>query len=157
MKKILYLFIAIYVLLNTSLVQAGNANGRGNYGTAPQEVLYRVVGEANIENKIQDTQLDRISADADMQFSSEYKIANTLNSIRIKIAPYLQWFMFIGLSVATILIIITWFQLVTSVQSGEDTKKAQGRIKNIVIGLLIMTGFYIITRIIMSLLAYMLQ
>lgn len=157
MKKILYLFMCLYVILNSSIVKAWNASSRWNYGTAPSEVLYRIVWEANVENKIQDTQLDRISATADMQFSSEYQITNTLNSIRIKIAPYLQWFMFIGLSVATILIIITWFQLVTSVQSGEDVKKAQWRIKNIVIGLLIMTWFYIITRIIMSLIAYALQ
>ncbi len=149
--------MCLYVILNSSIVKAGNANSRWSYGTSPTEVLYRVVWQANIENKIQDTQLDRISATADMQFSSEYQITNTLNSIRIKIAPYLQWFMFIWLSIATILIIITGFQLVTSVQSGEDVKKAQGRIKNIVIWLLIMTWFYIITRIIMSLLAYALQ
>ncbi len=89
----------------------------GNYGTSPTEVLDRVAGEANVGTRIQDTQLDRISSVADQQFASKYQIANTLNSFRIKVAPYLQWFMFIGLSIATVMIIITGFQLVTSVQS----------------------------------------
>ncbi|MBP6086202.1 hypothetical protein KA478_03285 [Patescibacteria group bacterium] len=76
-----------------------------------------MASDANAQTHIQDTQLDGINSETDQAFASKYKIANTLNSIRIKIAPYLQWFMFIGLSVATILIIVTGFQLVTSVQS----------------------------------------
>lgn len=158
MRKILYVCFGMTVaLLNTSLVNAAGTWGWGNYGTSPSEVLDRVAWEANVETKIQDTQLDRISSVADQQFSSKYQIANTLNSFRLKIAPYLQWFMFIGLSIATALIIITGFQLVTSVQSGSDTKKAQWRIKNIAIGIIIMTWFYVITRLFMSLVAYVLQ
>jgi hypothetical protein len=101
-------------------------------------VLDAVVGKANQTTKIQDTALDKVS-NTKGQFATKYRVANTLDSIRVEIAPYLQWFIFIGLSVATILIIITGFQLVTSQQSGEDTKKAQGRIKNIVIGIIILT------------------
>jgi hypothetical protein len=66
---------------------------------------------------VQDTKLDTISSVARQQFASKYPIANTLNSFRIIVAPYLQWFMFIGLSIATVMIIITGFQLVTSAQS----------------------------------------
>jgi uncharacterized membrane protein YidH (DUF202 family) len=65
--------------------------------------------------------------------------------------------MFIGLSIATVMIIITGFQLVTSAQSWYDTKKAQERIKNITIGIIVMTWFYTITRLFMSLVAYVLQ
>ncbi len=157
MKKLLYVYFGIVVtILSVAWVNASTSS-RGNYGTSPTEVLDRVVGEANIETRIQDTQLDRISGIRDWQFASKYQIANTLDSIRVQIAPYLQWFMFIGLSIATVMIIITGFQLVTSVQSGSDTKKASARIKNIAIGIIIMTWFYVITRLFMSLVAYVLQ
>jgi hypothetical protein len=128
----------------------------GNENTRPQEILDRVVWNANRTNKIQDTQLDGVSSTTNQQFAGQYKIANTLNSIRVGIAPYLQWFMFIWLTVATVLIIITGFQLVTSIQSGMDSKKALGRIKNIAIGIAVLTWFYIITRLFMSLLGYFL-
>lgn len=158
MRKLLYVIFWMSVaLINTSLVNGVSAAGWWAYGTSPTEVLDRVVWEANVETKIQDTQLDRISSVADQQFSSKYQIANTLNSFRIKIAPYLQWFMFIGLSIATVMIIITGFQLVTSMQSGADTKKARSRILNIAIGIIVMTWFYIFTRLFMSLVAYVLQ
>lgn len=158
MKKILCISLGIVAtIMGSPLVIAAWAEGWGNYGTSPTEVLHRVVGEANVETKIQDTQLDRISSVSDQQFTSKYQIANTLNSFRIKVAPYLQWFMFIGLSIATVMIIITGFQLVTSVQSGADTKKASTRIKNIAIGIIVMTWFYVITRLFMSLVAYVLQ
>lgn len=146
-----YLFIGIF-----ASVQGMLGIGRGSYGTSPSEVVDRIVGEANATNKIQDTELDKVT-DKEWQFATKYKLANTLDSIRMAIAPYLQWFMFIGLTIATVLLIITWFQYVTSGQTGEDTKKLQGRIKNIIIWIVILTWFYIITRIFMSLIAYILQ
>lgn len=93
----------------------------------------------------------------DGQFATKYKIANTLDSIRIKMAPYLQWFLYIGLSIGTVLIIITGLQLVTSAQSEMDTKKAISKIKNIVIGVIVLTGVYSILRIFTSILGYFLQ
>lgn len=147
--------MSLVVICQGSLTFAAKSQGRGNYGTSPTEVLDRMVWEANATNKIQDTQLDRIT-DKEWQFATKYKVANTLDSIRMKIAPYLQWFIFIWLTVATVLLIITGFQFVTSGQTGADTKKLQWRIKNIIIGVIILTGFYIITRIFMSLIAYVL-
>jgi Type IV secretion system pilin len=148
--------VAIMLACCFGMWTSASAASRGDYGTQPSEVLDRVVGDANKVVKIQDTALDRVT-ESQGQFASKYKVANTLDSVRQNIAPYLQWFIFIGLAVATILIIITGFQLVTSQSSGEDTKKAQGRIKNIVIGIVIMTGFYLIVKIFMSLLSYILQ
>lgn len=156
MKKICWLFIGTLISLVSLFGTNSFAAWWGNYWTAPSEVLDRVVWEANVWSPVQDTKLDRIS-DTNWQFATQYKLTNTLDSIRQEIAPYLQWFMFIGLSVATVMIIITGFQLVTSVQSGADTKKAAWRIKNIAIGIIVMTWFYIITRLFMSLVAYVLQ
>lgn len=156
MMRIVYVLLMGFIASITTSVFASTA-GRGNYGTTPDEILDRVAWEANAQVKIQDTQLDKVNSVADQAYEWKYKLANTLNSIRVHIDPYLQWFMFIGLSVATLLIIITGFQLVTSVQSGSDTKKAQSRIKNIAIGLLVLTWCYIILRLFMSLLAYATQ
>jgi hypothetical protein len=65
------------------------------------------VGKANVGDPIQDTRLDGISSTAQQAYDSRFKISNTLNSFRVLIGPYLQQFMFFGLSLATILIIIS--------------------------------------------------
>jgi hypothetical protein len=118
-------------------VSMASSTSRGSYGSQPDEIFDRVAGEANKNVRIQDTALDRVS-NTNGKFATKYRIANTLDSLRKAIAPYLQWFIYIGLSVSTLLIVVSGFQLVTSQQSGEDTKKVQSRIKNIVIGIVIM-------------------
>lgn len=80
-------------------------------------------------------------------------MANTLDSIRIKIAPYLQWLFFIGLGAAVILIIYNGILLMTGAVSGEDYKKVTGRIKNIAIGVGVLTGFAIIIRVFIAILS----
>jgi hypothetical protein len=163
MRKYVYVLLGIIVLLHGATFADEAATTpdpkpvwRGSYGTQPQEILDRVVREANVGDRIQDTRLDGISATAQQAYDSRFKISNTLNSFRVLIWPYLQQFMFFGLSLATILIIISWFQLVTSAQSGMDTKKALERIQNIALGIFILTGVYIILRIFLALIAYML-
>ena len=149
-----YLFIGIFASVQWMLGAA--APWRWQYGTSPDEVLDRIVGEANATVKIQDTQLDKVT-DAEWQFATKYKITNTLDSLRMKVAPYLQWFIYIGLAVATILLIITGFEFVVSWQTWQDTKKLQWRIKNIIIGIVVLTWFYVIARIFTSLIAYFLK
>jgi hypothetical protein len=48
----------------------------------------------NDGNRIQDNALKDIT-DKQGQYASEYKFANTLDSIRIQIAPYIQWTMYL--------------------------------------------------------------
>lgn len=147
--------MVFFALINTSIVSA--ASSRGRFGWSPNEILNRFVGEANVETKIQDTQLDRVSKERDQMFDSRYPIANTLNSIRMNIAPYLQWLLYFGLSIGAILIVYTWFQLVTSVQSWADMKATQARLKNIILWLLIMTWCYALIRIFLAALVYILS
>lgn len=52
-----------------------------------------------------------------------------------------------------VLIIYTGFLLVTGAFSGEDQKKAIARIKNIAIGVLVLTGFSKIIQLFLSLLS----
>ncbi|MEI7477832.1 MAG: hypothetical protein WCJ81_04980 [bacterium] len=89
------------------------------------------MSDANKQDKVLNTTIG--ITDKTGQFDSKYKIANTLDSIRKAIVPYLDWFLYIGLSVATVLIIITGLQLVTSASSGMENKKAWTKIKNIAI------------------------
>ena len=120
------------------------------------EILNNVAGEANGEYKIQETALDGVDSNQGA-FASKYKIANTLDSIRIKIAPYLQYLFYFGLGLAVLLIIYTGFLLVTGAFSGEDSKKAIARVKNIAIGVVVLTGFSKIVQLFLSLLSDVLQ
>ncbi len=163
MRKYVYVLLGIIVLFHGATFADEAATTperkpvwRGSYDTQPEEILDRVVWEANVENPIQKTKLDWISDTAQQAYDSRFKISNTLNSFRVLIWPYLQQFMFFGLSLATILIIISGFQLVTSAQSGMDTKKALERIQNIALGIFILTGVYIILRVFLAVVAYML-
>lgn len=153
MKKfILSGMIVIALLMGFSFAGTTTSNSRGDKGSSPVEILDRVAGEANVEYKIQDTALDGVNDDQGA-FASKYKMANTLDSLRIKIAPYLQWAFYIGLSIATILIVYYGILLVTGAVSGEDIKKTVGKIKNVAIGVAILTGFAIIIRLFISLLS----
>ena len=118
------------------------------HGSDPIHILDTVAHDANEDYKIQDTQLNDVS-NLQGNFQSEFRIANTLDSIRINIDPYLQWAIYIGLSVGVILLIYNGFLLVTSGLHNEGERSAvTGRITNILIGVWIITGFMIIIKFI---------
>jgi hypothetical protein len=73
-----------------------------------------------------------------------------LDALRIAIAPYLQRAAYIALAVATIGIIYNGFLLVTG---QGDLGAARTSITNILIGVIIVTGFYAIIRIFVSLMS----
>lgn len=154
MKKLPYIcFVACSFLLVGNVFASTTTNdSRWDKGSSPIEILDRVAWESNAEYRIQETALDNVTDDQ-WAYATEYKIANTLDSIRIKIAPYLQWIFYIGLSAATLLIVYNGFLLVTWAVSGEDYKKVIGRIKNIAIGILVLTGFALIVRIFLAILS----
>ncbi len=156
-KKIFLGFLVAGMLAsNFAFAQTNTSNSRWDKGSSPSEILDSIAGQANSEYKIQDTALDQVSNDQ-WAYASKYKIANTLDSIRIKIAPYLQWIFYIWLGMAVILIIYNGILLVTGAVSGEDIKKVQWRIKNIAIGVAILTGFAIIVRVFISILSSVLS
>jgi|GEM_PF-504789 len=156
MKKIIISLLACSMLLSGA-VFAGTttSNSWGDKGSTPTQILDSIAGQANVEYKIQDTALDSVNDDQGA-FASKYKLANTLDSLRIKIAPYLQWAFYIGLSMAVIMIIYYGLLLVTGAVTGEDIKKTLGKIKNIAIGVGILTGFAIIIRLFIALLSSLL-
>ena len=95
MKKLIALIFAfILISSGSAFASTTTSNSRGNKGTSPTEILNSIAGEANSEYKIQETALDGVNDDQGA-FAAKYKMANTLDSLRIKIAPYLQWMFYI--------------------------------------------------------------
>lgn len=146
MKKIL-LWAVCLLLYSTAWT---NAHGRWDYGDTPMQVLDRIVDDANDEYNIQDTPLEAVN-EWGWQFNAEYKIANTLDSIRYNIAKYIQWVVFIGMALAVIGIIITGLLMVTKSISETEFAQIKSRIIGIVIGVLILGGFLAIIRLVLSL------
>ncbi len=125
----------------------------GSYGNNPLDILDTVAWEANDQYKIQETKLNEVS-NLEGGFPSQFRITNTLDSIRAKITPYIQWIMFIWLSLAVVLIIYNGLLLVTNSLHGDgEISSVQKRIINILIWVLVLTGFYFILQVTLSLIA----
>lgn len=129
---------------------------RSNLWNTPTTVLDRVAERVN-RDRIQENALNDTS-NTQWQYASEYKITNTLDALRVQITPYIQWTMFIGLSLAVILLIYNGFLMVTNWLHGEwDTSKVKTRIMNIIIGVVLLTWFYIIIQVGLAAIEYILQ
>lgn len=127
-----------------------------NDGTSASEIFDKIIRDANQWEKIQNTALDKTNA-SEWRFTGGYRITNTIDVLKDKINPYLQWFLFASLSIATILIIIVGVQLVTSSQSSYDMKKAIAKLKNIGIWIVLITGVYALIKLFMVALVYILK
>ncbi|MEI7562737.1 MAG: hypothetical protein WCJ39_03315 [bacterium] len=70
------------------------------------------------------------------------------------ISPYIQWAVYIGLSLAGILLIYNGFLMVThSIHGSGDISKLKKNIMYIMIGVILLTGFYFIIRLVASLMS----
>ena len=121
----------------------------------PENFLNRIVQTSNSNFKSQKTQLDDVSAAS--SFSGKYKITSTLENISTQIEPYLQWITFIGMTAGVILLARNGFKLVTNssgMVDGGDLKTVKGNIQNIVIGIVLLTWFVVIIKIIVWLLNF---
>lgn len=116
-------------------------------------LLDQISNGANQWNRIQETALNDIS-NIQGQYPSEYKIANTFDSIRIQIAPYIQWIVFLWLSFATIGLVYNGFTLVTSPAWWDGNEKAKDRIVSILKGVAILTWFYVIITLITMVISF---
>lgn len=148
MKKIL--LYSIIICYSLPLLSFAASDNRGKYGGNPIQILDNVVSEANDEYKIQQTALDA-ATDKQWAYASQYKIANTLDRFRNNINPYLQRAVYIGLSIAVILLIYNGFLMVTNAVHKEwETAKIKKNITNIIIGVIILTWFYFIIKLAVS-------
>lgn len=127
-----------------------------NEKTTPTEVLNYIVDGANKNSstRVQNTKFDQINNNSVPSVGgSQFKITATLAWIKANIRHYLQWVVFIGLIGATILLIRNGFRLVTnSAIGGWDIKTIKSNIKNILIGVVVMTSFLVIIKLVSALL-----
>lgn len=147
-KKFLFVFL---IFCPFAFLYADNTSSWA-WGRNPEEVLDKVVQDANKKDGVQETALDEIDGSYGIYWDDR-KITNTFDSIRENIAPYIDWAVFIGLSIATILIIYNWLMLVTLPVQSDATGKVMTRLKFIIIWVLIITGFYFIIKLVLSLVA----
>ena len=124
--------------------------------SSPTNVLDRFAARVNTE-RIQDNALNDTS-NIQWQYSSEYKLSNTLDAIRNQITPYIQWIMYIGLTISVILIIHNGLLMVTNALHDQwDIDKIKTRLKNIWIWVWLLTWFYVIIQLWLALIDYVLQ
>ncbi len=154
-KIILYLFATIFIRGNFGLiwfssqgVLAVEEKWRWNYGSDPIRILDKVVANANDDRAyaVQDTALDGVTA-----APGRYRIYNTLQRIRQNIAPYLQRTVYIWLTTAVILLIFNGLKMVTTwIHDAGKFESIKKNLINIVIGVLLLTGFYVIFKLIIA-------
>jgi hypothetical protein len=150
MKKVL-ISLFVFSFFSLPLLSFAQEWSWGNYGNDPISILDKVVQEANQDGKIQQTALDGIT-DQQWAYAKQYKIANTLDRIRKNINPYLQRAVYIGLSVAVILLIYNGFLMVTNSVHGEwDISKIKNRFIYILVWVLLLTGFYFVIKLAVAL------
>jgi len=95
----------------------------------------------------------RTYADGGAQwFGPDNRIANGAWILVEAISPYVQRLVFIGMSLAVILIIYNGFMIVVNAWDDNQITSAKDNIKYIVIGLLVLGGFYFILRVVSGLL-----
>lgn len=96
------------------------------------------------------------ATDSSIGQNGNFKITGTLDWLRMNIQPYLQWFVFIAYVIAVFLLILNGFKLVMGSSGMVDGKieTVKENIKNIVIGIVIMTSFVAIISIVNGLLNY---
>lgn len=149
--KIWILTFGFGLLMGTAIfAQTNNTPGRVGWWNSPEEIAATIVDKANEDIRVQDTKFDKIT-NKQWAYGKNYQITNTLERIRKNIQPYLQWMLYIGLIGATILLIWNGFRLVTnSVISWGDMKTVKGNIQTILVGVLIMTSFLILIKLVMA-------
>ncbi|UFX83189.1 hypothetical protein [Candidatus Absconditicoccus praedator] len=146
-KLILFCFVLAFSLLSFSYAEGGDGDQgpvkRGSRDASPNDVLDQV----REGRGVQDTQLDHV------QRQPGGSVEGTLDGVRMEIGTYINWAVFIGLSIAVILIIYNGLLLVTTSMNESVLEKVKTRLMYLGVGVLIMTGFYVIIQLVMSLLA----
>lgn len=147
MKKILYLFIVLWisflVALSTAPTQADDWHFDDDN---PVKVLETVKKNANAykSEEVQKTQLDNTTSKycTDIGVDDRFTFTRTLCYIKNNVWSYLQYVMFIWLAAATILLIWNWFKLVTSSDRGKQMTTFKKNLIYIIIWVTLLLWFY---------------
>lgn len=166
MKKILYLFLSVFVLFGSisPICLAWEGDGwDGNDEFSPIEhdewdsarrvikhnpvkLLDTIYYNANRtrSEEVQSTQYDFVSSTACANVPGTFAISNTLCNLKSLSGSYLQYIMYIWLTVATIMIIRNWFKLVTSQDREKQIRAFRTNLVYIVIWVILLIWFYYI-------------
>lgn len=146
MKKIFVLLVmSVCVLSWGGMVSF--AQDRWAVGSDPTQIIEQIRGEK--AEKIIQTELDRVDV-SEGWFEDQYRLANTLDSVRVNIAVYLQRLTFALLVAGVVLIIYNGLRLVLSPMQPEEAANVKKRLQYIIAWLLVGTGFYFLIKVILS-------
>ena len=156
MKKFIYLIVSIFVFMG-SFLSVSLAEDR-NFNQDPVDVLEAIKHNANkykIE-QVQNTKYDKISSKTcrELAVESKYTISRTLCSIKESSGSYLQYVVYAWLTLATIILIRNWFQLIISDNRWKQIGVFKQNIKYITIGVILLISFYWILDIFVSLVKF---
>jgi hypothetical protein len=149
---VLSVFAAFLTLNFSSVFASRNAYSEQPFGA--EKVLDQVVN--NSDKRIIESPLDEVTR-IEGQFDSDSRISNTLDSLRQNLSQYLNWILFLGLSGATILIVYNGLLMVTTPLTWDQLEKVKKRLINILVWVLVMTGFYFIIKVTLSIMNLVLE
>lgn len=127
-----------------------------NLDQNPVNILDHINNKANKKqsDRVQDTKLNNVQSvcnelagDGRIQ---KFTITKTLCNIKMKIASYLQYIIYIWLTAATIILIRNGFQLVTAEDKWKQMWVFKKNIMYIVIWVVLLVAFYYILDIFVS-------
>lgn len=153
MKRFNYvLFVILFVL--GLLVPIVSLQASWNWHQSPVDIVDEVRNKANALEEIQKTDLDhttsKYSACVWIAPDSRFTLTRTLCHIKENIKDYLQYAMYIWLTVATILLIRNGFRIVTSDNREKEIWNFKTNLKYIVIWVVLLTWFYYIIDILIG-------
>lgn len=153
--KIIFLWICGLLV---GLFSYTHAASTSKWANDPIFILDQFWRDVNSWDRIQDTALNDFNPNK-WQYAWEYRIANTFDELRQQIAPYIQWIVYIGLSLAIIGIIYNGFLMVIKPAGVEswDNGKVKERLIKIVTWVFLLTWFYVIIQTILAIISYVLK
>lgn len=170
MKKIISLFILLSTLLlpSFSIIYAQGSpwwdtpwwtspkkETGWNFENGPVRLLEEINYNANKKKseEVQNTPRNHVTSKAwceDLWVNSTFTLTKTLCYLKNNSGDYLQYFMYICLTVATIIIIRNWFLLVTSSDRWKQMWTFKKNMKNLIIWIILITCFYFILDVFVS-------
>ena len=127
-----------------------------NFGNNTTSILDEVYKEANedVWKEVQNTDLDVVTSKySECEWiapSGKFPITRTLCSIKANMKDYIQYVVYFGLAAATIFLIRNGFNIVTSSDREKELWKFKKNLLYIVIWVVLLTGFYYVIDIFVS-------
>lgn len=176
MKKFLYLWLSLIVIVSSVFSITVAQNGENEYNqdanqqnqtvtqdsnnnwdwvvSNPMDMLDSIKHDANKRrsDEVQNTKLDNTISECDEVWVwLWFTITKTICNIKKNIHSYLQYAVFAWLTLATIFIIRNGFQLVTSSDRGKQMWTFKNNIIHIIIWVVLLISFYYILDIFVTL------